>query len=255
MRAARRAAIAGSWKLDIPIEEILSYTGTMEIVHENNADWYIKLTSSGTLTLTKDVQVDAFLVGAGGGGRTTNDRDGGFGGGGGGYIVLEKDIPLAAGDYPVTVGNSASSGFGFTADAGSLPPKIYYDRGGPGGTVGGAGGKKWGGNGADGKNGQFAFKDSAYASLGYFGSSGGGGGAANAQQNTPGAGGAGGAGAGNGGPGGADGIRPGRGHPAANYGCGGGGAGGRGSGMETAGDNYASCGYGFQGIVMIRNKR
>lgn len=207
MRAARRAAIAGSWKLDIPIEEILSYTGTMEIVHENNADWYIKLTSSGVLTLAKDIQADIFLVGAGGGGKVRNANDGGYGGSGGGYIVLEKDIPLAAGDYPVTVGNAASpvtvgneasSGFGFTAAAGALPSSFgSSSAGGAGGTVGGAGGEIWGGNGKAGKNGQFAFKDSAYASLGYFGSSGGGGGgggARNTQRNTPGAGGAGGRG-------------------------------------------------------------
>ena len=255
MRAARRAAIAGSWKLDIPIEEILSYTGTMEIVHENNADWYIKLTSSGTLTLTKDVQVDAFLVGAGGGERKTNRNDGGFGGGGGGYIVLEKDIPLAAGDYPVTVGNEASSGFGITAAAGSLPFILDYDRGGPGGTYGGMGGKRWGGDGKAGWDGQYAFHESAYASLGYFGSSGGGGGAANTQRNTPGAGGAGGAGAGDGGNGGAYDIRPGGGQHATNYGCGGGGAGGQGVEPETGDDLCAVCGNGFQGIVMIRNKR
>ena len=72
-------------------------------------------TSDGTFTLPQDATVDILLVGGGGGSGAVSNPDengncyGGAGGGGGGVVYL-TNVRLAAGSYPITIGQGGVGG-------------------------------------------------------------------------------------------------------------------------------------------------
>ena len=115
-----------------------TYTGNFEIANGDNADWNIRLLSSGTLTfLESPHMIDVFLVGGGGGGGTGNGNwneasdawyGGGGGGGGGGYATTIKKISVDINNsYSITVGEGgisqspgkSTSAFGTTVNGGT----------------------------------------------------------------------------------------------------------------------------------------
>ena len=147
-----------------------SYTGTYEILDEGDRNWNVKFLTSGTLILTRDLLIDAFLVGGGasaavGGGSMAP------GCGGGGYtstyfgITLDRNtsysVVIGAGGAAVTVSASEGNDGGKTWIAAEA---TYYAEGGhkglhalSTGKVGGNGGSGGGGyqgtGGTDGGDG------------------------------------------------------------------------------------------------------
>lgn len=147
-----------------------SYTGTYEILDEGDRNWNVKFLTSGTLILTRDLLIDAFLVGGGasaavGGGSMAP------GCGGGGYtstysgITLDRNtsysVVIGAGGAAVTVSASEGNDGGKTWIA---TEATYYAEGGhkglhalSTGKVGGNGGSGGGGyqgtGGTDGGDG------------------------------------------------------------------------------------------------------
>jgi len=113
-------------------------------------------TSSGTLTVIGEGEVDALIVaGGGGGGRADNQLNGGpggaGGGGGAGGLLQQSSVSLSEGSYSIVVGTGGaqnvnggnSSAFGFTAigggKGGSSLPDGTAASGGSGGGEGGEG--------------------------------------------------------------------------------------------------------------------
>ena len=151
---------------------LMTYTGncTMEGTEIN---WKIKFLTSGELTFSDNVAIDAFLVGGGGGGGYGTNQGSGCqgGGGGGGYTASYGNIPIEKNvNYTITIGagGASSSGRGGTSSAfgksvaggyGATAVKYsgmsYGGNGGAGGSGGGGGGVHndgWG-SGAGGSNG------------------------------------------------------------------------------------------------------
>lgn len=126
-----------------------TYTGDYQLVNEDDGNWKVYLTSSGTFTPGVDMLIDAFYVsgGGGGGGGTSyisNIAQGG-GGGGGGYTHTSLGVVLQANvAYPVVIG---SGGAGGTGD-----PDVGGD-GKSGGTTSAFGISIQGGGGGTGGNG------------------------------------------------------------------------------------------------------
>ena len=114
---------------------------------------YLVIANDTTLHVTGTASLDVLLVGGGGGAGGSTDKETGYtgtdnrgGGGGGGGVIHLRNIPVAAGDYAITVGlggvvnttgsaanlasatGGSTTGFGFTALGG-----------GPGAPVNGAG--------------------------------------------------------------------------------------------------------------------
>ena len=142
------------------------YSGkcTIERDENNSNDCKIKFLESGTLKLSNDFNIDAFLVGGGGGGTSYAYYYMSGGGGGGGYTNTIKNIILTKDkEYKIVVGDGgeiaadgkASTAFGYTANGGK---KGNTCNGGAGGSGGGAG-KAYGGSkqevagGTNGSNG------------------------------------------------------------------------------------------------------
>ena len=119
----------------------------------------VKVTQSGTLTVTEPGEIEVLLVGGGGGaGGNLNTAYNGGGGGGGG-VVHRRNLQVAVGDYPIAIGlggpvnsngnhwspskarGGDTTGFGFTALGG-----------GPG-ALGGGWGSRVDGIGASGGGG------------------------------------------------------------------------------------------------------
>lgn len=208
----------------------MEYTGTYQINNESATDWNIEFKTSGILKFSKlgnainGAQV--FLVGGGNNG-SAGGNGGGAGGAGGG--TKTESLTLVQGtEYNITIGGSGgnTSGFGYTATAGS-------------GASGGRGGWMDSSNtwGASGGNGAYAFGDTKYARYG----AGGGGGSGHWGGND--------GGGGNGGyDGGGDGGRSANAGGSAGKANSGGGGGGGGWGGSPGG-------AGGSGIVIIRNKR
>ena len=158
------------------------YTGTY---NERLDDGVVELLSTGTLMVTKDTYIDAFLVGGGASGTpgyyTTGYSSGSAPGGGGGASGCTKVITNAFlqknVEYPVVIGaggpsakttavpsqGSGNSGgdtsaFGYTAKGGQKSSGAGGGTGGSGGGGGGVGrstssGHDAGAGGADGANG------------------------------------------------------------------------------------------------------
>ena len=130
----------------------ISYTGTMQVLEDNDDVWEVAFLTSGTLTVPNIIQIDAFLLG---------------GGGGGGYTV-NTTLTLAAGSYPIVIGNGGNantdgedtSAFSITANGGKKGGSsntVSGIAGGAGGSGGGGGassnGNTPGTGGSDGANG------------------------------------------------------------------------------------------------------
>lgn len=247
-----------------------SYDGAKVLTKENAFNWNIAFNTSGTLEVSEDTTIEAFLVGGGGGGAAA-DRGGG--GGGGGYTITSGSIELKAGEsYPIIIGTGGSGGYwtsstgwvyggaGGTTSAFNLSAEGGKGAKGAwgvaGGSGGGAGAAREGGYGArggsDGGKGDDSSAEYGGAGQGTttraFGESDGklyaGGGGGGTDANSDGALG----GEGGGGQGGGDGNYSGNGRAGTpNTGGGGGGGGGNAAGGRA--------GAGGSGIVIIRNAR
>ncbi|MBP3283992.1 MAG: hypothetical protein J6M02_00640 [Clostridia bacterium] len=216
-----------------------SYTGN-SMTTKDDTYWYVYLKSSGTLTFSKNLTLDACIVGGGAGGSSGEHFA--ANGGGGGTVTNRSDISVTTGtNYTITIGaggavdtaGGSSSAFGTTAAGGAVKG------GGAGGSAGPAG--------------SYAFGNSSYSR---YGGGGGGGGAGD------GAGAAGAAGGAGGGGNGGQGACFSRSCTAAtaggtNTGGGGGGHGGAHTWKDSDGYDHNGGGAaaaGGSGIVIIRVK-
>ena len=137
------------------------YTGTY---NERLDDGVVELLSTGTLKVTKDTYIDAFLVGGGGGGNGSTSASGAAAGGGGGYtktltkILLQKGVSYqvsigAGGDYRtggqyIGLAGGNTVAFGTTVNGGQ--PSTNIATGGAGGSGGGGTARAGGSDGSDG---------------------------------------------------------------------------------------------------------
>lgn len=129
---------------------IFKYTGECLIEGSDSEGWKIKLNTSGTMTFTSGLSIDAFLVGGGGGGG------GKWGaGGGGGYTKTVTGISLSANTgYSVTIGAGGSSGSEGGSSSVVVGSTTYSVNGGKGGGTGNtSAGCATGGNGGSGGGG------------------------------------------------------------------------------------------------------
>ena len=174
----------GVYRINISYRKVpeFTYTGDYEIVQDDDtvidltsyggADWKIRFLTSGTLTFS-DLKganngIDIFAVGGGSGGKTVSTNRGG--GGAGGRTTLATDVHIDANtDYAISIGNGgvggtsataggSTSGFGITAEGGTVSSSNYY--GSDGGSGGGGSGNytskdyRGGSGGCDGSNGE-----------------------------------------------------------------------------------------------------
>ena len=130
-----------------------TYTGTYEYIDDGSGNWRIKFLTSGTFKPLKNMEIDAFLVGAGAGGGKKVSTSGSSGsassGGGGGFtktvsaVNLTKnttyEIAVGVGGAPEVDGGSTSA-FNETAIGGKKGGHIGGDRKGVAGGAGGSGG-------------------------------------------------------------------------------------------------------------------
>jgi len=131
----------------------INYTGHFQYIDDGSNNWRVKFFNSGTLTTTKNYNIDVFLVGGGGGGGGYATA-GGFagGGGGGGYTKTYTNLNINTGtSYALTVGGGG--GGATTGNTGGTTQftTSYTASGGVGGqhaSVGGAGGSGGGGGGS-----------------------------------------------------------------------------------------------------------
>lgn len=138
----------------------LTYTGNCNApTDDGNGSWRIKFLSNGTLTLSKSMAIDVFIVGGGGGGANSGARQ--CGGGGGGYTATYSNInTVAQTGYAIVIGGGGNAGCykkaGPTDGVASsfrLDASTIYSAGGgkkAPGAAGGAGGS--GGSGYLSKN-------------------------------------------------------------------------------------------------------
>lgn len=157
----------------VPISQSdFDYTGgpdSWEFVAEDNNNWHIRFLTSGTLTVSKNMELEVFLVGGGasGGSGQRSDYAGGGGGGSGGAISTGT-VTLNPTTYRITIGSGGTfwndgtetTGFGLIAAGGgkggnSAPNYYNGNSGGLGGTVA---------NGASGGRGVSISKYSTYTS-------------------------------------------------------------------------------------------
>lgn len=137
----------------------ITYTGTMTLLDDGGEHWRVKFLTSGVLTVTQSVLIDAFLVGGGGGGGLVGESGGG---GGAGYTATYANATLTSGvSYVITIGSGGS----VKANGGNTSISVlgYSANGGIGATsnTGGAGGSGGGSfraspgyaGGSDGSNG------------------------------------------------------------------------------------------------------
>jgi len=128
-----------------------SYSGECVKLMDEKVDgvqnWRIKFITSGILTFSKNMVVDAFLVGGGGaGGAEIGGADGNSGGGGGGggctvcetvYISRNEPYAIEIGSGGVNENGGDTKAFGLIANGGTAANNGY---GGSGGSGGGGGG-------------------------------------------------------------------------------------------------------------------
>ena len=155
----------------------------------------IKMTQSGTLTVTEPGEIEILLVGGGGGGgRHTDIRYGGGGGAGG--VVHKTAFQVSVGEWEVTIGSGGAVGanggtttaFGLTAWGGGHGATGWGANAASGASGGGGAGRDYWNSGSSNSKGAaatLAYTNAPYCNLGYAGSdapyatqcSGGGGGA------------------------------------------------------------------------------
>lgn len=155
MRTSRRGGVlAGSiGKLEF------SFSGAYSFLDDGDGNYRYRFLSSGILTVSRRVEIDAFLVGGGAGGRRSTN----YGGGGGGGLTLtcpaitlrrgtNYQIVVAATQTAEATAGNATSAFGCTANGGGIATAGV---GGSGGSGGGSGGLDYqrGKGGTDGGNG------------------------------------------------------------------------------------------------------
>lgn len=137
------------------------YTGTY---NERLEDGVVELLSTGTLKVTKDTYIDAFLVGGGGAGNGAKDVRSAAAGGGSGYTKTLTKILLQKGvNYQISIGAGGAYGtgtssiglagggttaFGTTVNGGQ--PSTNAAAGGAGGSGGGGTANKGGSDGSNG---------------------------------------------------------------------------------------------------------
>ena len=134
---------------------VLNYTGNCTVIDDGDGNWRVKFLTSGTLTMSSAITIDAFLVGGGGGGFTTPDG----GGGGGGYTLTRNYINLSATSYTITIGSGGDPGsaggttsaFGQSAAGGN--PGLGSSSNYAGGSGGSGGGSLRGQGGSNGSRG------------------------------------------------------------------------------------------------------
>ena len=224
-----------------------TYDGTYE---EHPASYYglsgdytvVAFLSSGTLRLSRQANIDVFLVGGGGGSVNPASNlaaANGYGGAGGGYTATHRAIKIEEVDISIGVGGNVNSGGGsttfgdLTVNGGGVSVLSSY---GVGGSNGGAYTGTNGGNGEDGKP---AFGEDGATKFGAGGGAGAGGNVFN-QNYTGGTGGL--TGGGNGG-------RYQRAGTSATENTGSGAGGG---GKFDSGGRYTSTAKGGSGIVLMR---
>ena len=148
----------------------ISFTGACTLLNDGNGNWRMKLLSSGTLTVSNAIKIDAFLVGGGGGGAGGGYFGGGAGGGGG-YVGTYSGITISnSSNYAITIGAGGAGGasqsavggtggttsaFGYAVNGGTGGNGMSPGNGGSGGGTGGAdNGQNCGGDGgSNGSNG------------------------------------------------------------------------------------------------------
>ena len=155
----------------------------------------IKMTQSGTLTVTEPGEIEILLIGGGGGGgRHTDIRYGGGGGAGG--VVHKTAFQVSVGEWEVTIGSGGAVGanggtttaFGLTAWGGGHGATGWGSNAASGASGGGGAGRDYWNDGSLNSKGAVAtpaYTNAPYCNLGYAGSdapyatecSGGGGGA------------------------------------------------------------------------------
>lgn len=139
------------------------YTGTY---NERLDDGVVELLSTGTLKVTKDTYIDAFLVGGGGAGNGSSSQSGAAAGGGGGYTKTLTKVLLQKGvSYPVSIGaggaystggiyiglaGGETTAFGTTVNGGQR--STDKATGGAGGSGGGGTAQKGGFDGSNGSS-------------------------------------------------------------------------------------------------------
>ena len=125
----------------------INYTGNCEAVNEGNNNWKIKFLTSGTLTTTKNINIDAFLVGGGGAGSSSCYTTGG----GGGYTLTKKSISITQGtSYPIVIGAGASTASGTGETTTAFSQSAAGGKGGIAASYCGSGGGAAGGAGGSG---------------------------------------------------------------------------------------------------------
>ena len=242
-------------------EMVITYTGNCSIHADTDSNnWYMKLLSSGTLTVHGKLWLDVFIVGGGAGGKVGDYQVGGGGGGGGKTFTSKNNQFTSVTTYPVIIGAGGQGGNHYsnispTAGGTSSIKVLTGTLSGAGGAVGGggAGGAGWGSTtvpGNAGPDGVRAFGDTSSNDEYLYGAGGGGGGSSAMGSNLwPGTGGAGGkTGAGAGSIGGVP--EQSSGGDAASASVANVGAGGGGGGAP-----YGKSGSGTSGVVIIRNTR
>ena len=275
--------IYAGWKLKKAI--IFTYSGNFaykdgngsEVTGTSNSqiqltgpNYYIKLLSSGTLTVVStSLNVDIFASGGGGGGGgAVSSSTAGAGGAGGNYVERYNVTIGDNASISVTIGgggaagadhNGAGGNGGTTSlSGGGLSISATGGRGalknGRGGRADGANGAAGGDSGTNGTNGRCAFNDCGFINYKYSGG-GGGGQCINCSINNSGwcgvtkeaghGGASGGGGTGSGGDG----------HPGKANSSGGGGGGSPAAAIPDSGRARNKGGPGGTGIVIIRNKR
>ena len=154
-----------------------TYTGDYEIVNDSDepitvsqGNWKIRFLTSGTLTFTNlngaEGGIDVFLVGGGGDGGTRNwNPDSSIychgAGGGGGYTKTQKNIHVTVGTaYSITIGGNTGTtkAFDLSASGGANAHDATrgWEKGGNGGSGGGATSKPGGTNGGNGTSHEYA---------------------------------------------------------------------------------------------------
>ena len=160
---------------------VLNYTGNCTVIDDGNGDWRVKFLTTGTLRMSKALDVDIFLVGGGGGGGKGFKRAYNVGiysyvgwggsGGGGGYTKTYSGINIAAStSYTITIGAGGTAQNNGSASSFKQGSTVIGTAAGgkAGGTqsAGGAGGSGGGGGGYLVKSTRYAGDGGSYGNSG-----------------------------------------------------------------------------------------
>ena len=160
---------------------VLNYTGNCTVIDDGNGNWRVKFLTTGTLRMSKALDVDIFLVGGGGGGGKGFKRAYNVGiysyvgwggsGGGGGYTKTYSGINIAAStSYTITIGAGGTAQNNGSASSFKQGSTVIGTAAGgkAGGTqsAGGAGGSGGGGGGYLVKSTRYAGDGGSYGNSG-----------------------------------------------------------------------------------------